>query len=157
MSVCRRMVHVGIGIAALLSAACGSGNSTTSSTATSPSPVLTTDTFTGTISPLGTAANTFTVNYAGAYSNASVTVTSLTTAAGALPQSITIGVGFGSTNLGVCTRSASFTNPAAPLNTELNTNGTPFIAGTYCIQVFDNPDAPTVTEPLNYALTVKHY
>ncbi len=136
----------------LLVSTCSNNN-----TATTPSAVLATENLTGTISPLGTASNNFTVNYSAAYSNASITVTSLKTVADGTPQAITIGVGFGSTNLGVCTRSATFSNGAAPLNAELPTTGSPFIAGVYCVQIYDNPDSPTVTEPLTYAVTVKHY
>jgi len=136
-------------------AACGGSNNPAAPT--TPAAVLATETFTGTISPLGTAFNSFTVNYAGSNSDASITVTSLTTVASGTPQAITIGIGFGTVNLGVCTRSASYTNPAAPLNTELTTTGMPFSAGSFCVQVFDNTSAPTVTEPLNYSITVKHY
>ena len=121
-----------------------------------PTPLPITDKFTGTIAPLGTDSHNFTVVYSG-YSDASFTITSLTTVADGTTPAISIGVGFGTTNVGVCTRSAGFTNPSAPLATELSTTGTPFTPGVFCIQVFDNPDSPTVTEPLNYAITVKHY
>jgi hypothetical protein len=148
----RLVVILGLVFGTGSAAGCGS-----STTATTPSAVLTTDTFTGTISPLGTDSHTFTVNYGSAYSDASITVTSLATVANGTARAITVGVGFGTSNLGVCTRSASYSNAAAPLNTELPTSGAPFIAGLYCVQVFDNTDNPTVTEPLTYAITVKHY
>jgi hypothetical protein len=77
--------------------------------------------------------------------------------ANATPQPITIGVGFGEISVGVCTRLGSLSNPAAPLNTELPTTGGVFSPGTFCVQVFDNPVSPTVTEPLNYTITVRHY
>lgn len=125
--------------------------------ATLPTPVLSTDTFTGTITPLGTAFHSFTVNYDGSYTDASITVNSLTSVATGTAQSITIGVGFGSLSLGVCTRASTLTNPAAPVGTELPTSGGTFGPGTYCVQVFDNTGAPTVTEPLNYSIAVKHY
>jgi len=64
------------------------------------------------------------------------------------------GVGFGTLNLGVCT--PVLTNPAATIGGELPTNTSPFVTGTYCVQVFDNPAAPTVPEPLTYSITVKH-
>ena len=44
-------------------------------------PVLTTDVFTGTIAPLGTSHHPFTVNYAVSNTDASLTLTSLTTVA----------------------------------------------------------------------------
>jgi hypothetical protein len=124
-------------------------------TPVAPDPVLSTDVFTGTISPLGVSFHTFTVNYTYAFSGASVTVTNLTTVANSTPQSITIGVAFGAINFGVCNQ--VITNSAVALNTEITTSSDTFGAGTYCVQVFDNTAAPTVTEPLNYSITVKHY
>jgi len=132
---------------------CGS-NSTTPTTPTPVTPTQVSDTFTGTIAPLGTDTHNFTVTYT-AGSNASITINSLVTVADQTPQSITIGVGFGYLNLGVCT--VVLTNPAAPLGTELATTSQPFSNGTFCVQVFDNTAAPTVLEPLTYSLTVKHY
>lgn len=150
----RRMARAAVIAGCLLGAgaaiSCGNGNTT------SPTALPIVDKFTGTIAPLGTDSHNFTIVYSG-YSDASFTVTSLTTVADGTTPSISIGVGFGTTNVGVCTRSTGFTNPSAPLNAELATTGTPFTPGLYCIQVFDNPDSPTVTEPLNYAITVKHY
>lgn len=128
-----------------------------SATAMTPSPVLATDTFTGTINPLGSASHSFVVTYASANSDASITVNSLVSVATETAQAITIGVGFGTVNVGVCTRVTGYTNVAAPLNTALTTNTSPFAAGTFCVQIFDNPDAPTVTEPLTYSVSVKHY
>ena len=113
-----------------------------------------TDTFTGTINPLGTDSKNFTVTYT-LGSNASITVNSLVTVADQTPQSITIGVGFGYLNLGVC--NVVITNPAATLGAELTTTTSPFASGTFCMEVFDNTAAPTVTEPLTYNVTVKHY
>ena len=145
-------VIIGLGLAT----ACG-GSTSPTAPASTPAPVLTTETFTGTIAPLGTDSHTFTVNYAASNSDASVTITSLSTISTGAAQTISIGVGFGSTNLGVCSRASNYSNPAAPLNTELQTSGAPFIAGSYCVQLFDNTSSPTVTEPLNYSITVKHY
>jgi hypothetical protein len=86
-----------------------------------------------------------------------VTVTSLTSVATGAPENITIGVAFGSTNLGVCTPSTTVSNPAASVGTELPTSGAPFINGAYCVTIFDNPAAPTVTEPISYSLAVRHF
>jgi hypothetical protein len=124
---------------------------------TAPSAELTTETFTGTLAPRGLSFHTFTVNYSFAYSDASVTVTKLTTVADGTEKQITVGVGFGTISVGACTRAAALTNPTAAYNTELPTNGSPFLAGTYCVAIFDNTDAPTVTEALTYTLVVKHY
>jgi hypothetical protein len=124
---------------------------------TAPSATLETETFTGTLSPLGLSSHAFNVQYGSAYSDASVTVTRLVTVADGSERQISVGVGFGTVNVGSCTRAAALTNPTAPYNVELPTNGSPFLAGTYCIAIFDNTDAPTVTEPLTYTMVVKHY
>jgi hypothetical protein len=155
----RRIARFAAGTSAIivLGLATACGGSTSPTTPTTPAPVLTTETFTGTIAPLGIDSHTFTVNYAASYSDASVTITSLSTVSTGAAQTIAIGVGFGSTNLGVCSRASNYTNPAAPLNTELQTSGAPFTAGPYCVQLFDNTTSPTVTEPLKYSITVKHY
>ena len=154
--IARPLCRLALSASVVLGTGCGGSDSDTT-TPTSPSAVLATETFTGTINPLGSASHTFTVTYATAYTNASMTITTLATIASSETQPTTIGVGFGTTNVGVCTRSANFTNAAAPLNTELATNGAPFIAGTYCIQLFDNAESPTITEPVAYSVTVKHY
>jgi hypothetical protein len=144
------------GLFIIVGAAVGCGGNTPSAPST-PAAVLNTESFSGTIAPGGTASNAFTVLYSAAYSDASVTIMSLTTVADGTAQPITIGIGFGTTSLGVCSRASQYSNPTAPLNTELQTSGAPFIAGTFCVQLFDNPNAPTVTEPLNYTISVKHY
>ncbi len=131
-------------------AGCGSSSPTAPTT-----PTIISDMFTGTLSPLGTDAHGFTINYAGGASDASITVTALATVANQTPLTITIGVGFGTLNLGVCT--PALTIPVAAIATELSTNTSPFVNGTYCVLVFDNPTAPTVTEPITYSITVKHY
>ena len=120
-------------------------------------PVLTTDVFTGTIVPLGASHHPFTVNYAVSNTDASLTLTSLTTVANGSVPAITVGLAFGNLNGGVCTRAPSYTRTAVSVNQELPTVDLPFSAGLFCVQIFDNPDRPTVTEPLNYSLTVRHY
>ncbi|MCC7010072.1 MAG: hypothetical protein IT184_14795 [Acidobacteria bacterium] len=134
-----------------VAAACNKNDST------APSPILTTDTFSGTINPGSVSSHAFNVNYSYAYTDANFTISSLTSASSGNPVSITLGVGFGTYSVGVCTRVAGVTNPTAPISQKLPTNTQPFGPGTYCIQVFDNPDAPTVTEPLKYTLVVEHY
>jgi len=143
-------------VAAIISLAGGLGLAIgCSGSPAAPAPMQVSVNFNGTINPLGSSFNTFTVNYTGGTSDASVEVTSLTTVATGAPVSITIGLGYGLVSLGVC--NLSIVNPTAPLNTALPTSGEPFSAGTYCIEIFDNTAAPTVTQPLNYALTVTHY
>jgi hypothetical protein len=128
-------------------------------TPTEPTPeaVIITDVFTGVIAPLGTNTHSVTVVYTYAATNASAIVTSLTSVADGTSKPVTIGLGFGTVNLGACTRVASVTNPVAPFNQELFVPEGTFGPGLYCFQVFDNPAAPTVTEPLNYSITVRHY
>jgi hypothetical protein len=120
-------------------------------------PILATDDFTGTIGPGGTASHTFTVRYAFDFTEASVTVMSLTSVATGAAPNITIGIAFGNISQGVCTRAPSYTNPQAIVNQEQRPGDLPFQAGAYCVQIFDNPAATTVTEPLNYTLRVLHY
>ena len=124
---------------------------------TAPTPTLKTETFTGTLGPREVKSHTFTIEYNAAYSDASVTVKKLTSLADGTDKDITVGVGFGTISVGVCTRAAAYTNVAAPLNVELPTSGSAFSAGTYCISIFDNLDAQTVTETLSYSIDVKHY
>ena len=120
-------------------------------------PTLTTETFAGTLQPLGTSSHSFTVRYLVTSTDASVTVTSLTAVSSNSPANVTIGVAFGNANTGVCTRAPSYTNVAARLNEAVRTVDVPFTGGVYCVQIFDNPANPTVTEPLNYSLSVTHY
>jgi hypothetical protein len=128
-------------------AACNNGSTT-------PTPVLSTENLTGTVAVQGSDSKRFTVNYALTASDASVTVTGLTTAAGAAVTT-TIGVAFGQVAFdGSCTAAAQYTANAATIGQELVAYGAFLGPIVYCIKVFD---AGTLTEPLNYAITVKHY
>lgn len=147
-----QLLLVGLVCIVTAAAACNKNKSTTN-----PSPILTTETFSGTINPGGKSNHVFVVNYTYAYTDAAFTLTSLTSVANGSTPSITLGVGFGNYSVGNCTTVSNVTNPAAPLNQKLPTTGQQFGPGTYCIQVFDNPDAPTVTEQLRYTLAVEHY
>jgi hypothetical protein len=139
----------------LFGAACGSSNDSTG-----PSPILSTETFTGTLQPLGTDFKTFTVAFTAAPTELSVVVNTLTTVANSTPVTgITIGVGFGGVSSGAC--SVQIGNPAATLGQELFVpNGAS--AGTYCVLISDCPAGATgctsrLTEPVTYSMTVKHY
>ena len=121
---------------------------------TAPTPVLIEDTFTGTVSTGGADTKTFVVQYQANYSDASVIVTSLSTAATGTPLTTTIGVGFGTVAAdGSCARDPNFSSAAAVIGQELLATGV-FLDGTYCIQVFD---AGSLTEPVAYGVTVRHY
>lgn len=111
-----------------------------------PSPVLAAETFTGTLAPQAVASHTFTVKYAFSATDLSVIVNSLAPLSG-----ITVGVAFGTVSGTTCTVAVS--QPAAPIGQELFANGGAS-AGTYCVQIFD---AGTLTDTVNYSITVKHY
>ena len=141
-------------VAVLLAIAAGCGS------ATAPSPTQQTETFTGTLQPLGTDFKTFTIVYTQASSDLSVTVDSLKTVAASTPVTgITIGIGFGAVSGSSC--SLQIQTPTAALATELFApNGAS--AGTYCVQIFDCPTGTTgcssmLTEPVTYSMTVKHF
>jgi len=119
-----------------------------------------TETFTGTLQPLGADYKTFAVVYTQSATDLSVTVSSLTTAANSTPVTgITIGVGFGSVSGSTC--SLQVQTPVATLGQELFApNGAS--SGTYCVQIFDCPDGMTgctslLTEAVTYSMSVKHY
>jgi hypothetical protein len=136
-----------------INAACGGSP-------TAPTPVATTDTFTGTLQPLGIDFKTFIIAYTQGTSDLSVTVNSLSTAAGSTPVTgITIGVGVGTVSGTTC--SLQLQTPVAALGQELLApNGAS--AGTYCVEIFDCPTGSTgctstLTEPVTYSMTVKHF
>jgi hypothetical protein len=129
-------------------AGCGNKN-------TSPSPVLTTETFSGTVAMQGTSNQNFTVNYQLGYSDAAAKITSLKTVANGTDVNKTIGVGFGTIAFdGGCSRSATYTANAATINQLLTASGIFFGPTVYCVQVFD---AGTLTEPVVYTIEVQHY
>jgi len=136
-----------------IASACGS------STPVAPTPVQQTENFTGTLQPLGVDFKTFTIASQNA-TDLSVTINSLTTVAAGTPVTgITIGVGFGAVSTGSCVLQVS--SVAAPLGQELFVqNGAS--AGSYCVEIFDCPAGTggctsTLTEPVTYSMTVKHY
>jgi hypothetical protein len=127
---------------------------------TAPSPVLQTETFTGTLQPLGIDVKTFAVVYTQGSTDLSVIINSLTTVASSTPVTgITIGIGFGSVSGSTC--SLQVQTPIATLGQELFApNGAS--PGTYCVQIFDCPSGTTgctstLTEAVSYSMTVKHY
>jgi hypothetical protein len=125
-----------------------------------PTPVLQTETFTGTLQPLGIDFKTFVVGFTQSSTDLSVIVNSLTTVAGSAPVTgITIGIGFGAVSGSTC--SLQIQTPVATLGQELFApNGAS--PGTYCVQIFDCPTGATgctslLTEAVTYSMTVKHY
>ena len=130
------------------------------SSPTAPTPVPQTETFTGTLQPLGVDFKTFAVAYAQGSTDLSVIVNSLTTVASSTPVTgITIGVGFGAVSGSSCVLQVQ--TPVANLGQELFApNGAS--AGSYCVQIFDCPTGATgctslLTEAVTYSMTVKHY
>ncbi len=144
------------GLAALLLvvvAGCGKS-------ATAPSPTLQTETFTGTLQPLGSDFKTVTVSFTQGVTDLSVSIDSLKKVSDASAVTgITIGVGFGTVSGSTC--SLQVQTSTANLGQELFApNGAG--AGTYCVQIFDCPTgstgcSSTLTESVNYSMTVKHY
>ena len=132
----------------------GCGGSPTSAT-----PVPKTETFTGTLQPMGTDVKAFTISYAQGTSDLSITVNSLTTSAGTPVTGITIGIGVGTLSGSACT--LQIQTPDATLGQELFApNGAS--AGAYCVQIFDCPAGstgctPMLPEPVAYSMTVKLY
>jgi hypothetical protein len=129
-------------------------------TPTAPTPVLQTETFTGTLQPLGLDVKTFAVVYTQSTTDLSVIINSLTTVAGSTSVTgITMGIGFGSLSGSTC--SLQVQTPIATLGQELFApNGAS--PGTYCVQIFDCPSGTTgctstLTEAVTYSMTVKHY
>jgi len=146
-----RLATLGL-VLLLCSSACGS--------ATAPDPVLQTETFTGTLQPFGTDFKTFTIAYTQSTSDLSVSVDSLKTVADGTPiTGITIGVGFGAVSGSTC--SLQVQTATATLNQELFApNGAS--SGAYCVEIYDCPAgttgcSSTLTEPVTYSMTVRHY
>jgi hypothetical protein len=134
-----------------MSTGCGSS--------TAPTPVATSQTFTGVLQPLGVDFKTFSVSAQGV-TDLSITINSLATVAASTPVTgITVGVGIGSVSGTTC--AVQVQNPAAVLGQELFApNGAS--AGSYCVQISDCPTGTsgctsTLTEPVNYSMTVKHF
>ncbi len=128
--------------------------------ATAPSPTLQTETFTGTLQPLGSDFKTVTVSFTQSITDLSVSVDSLKKVSDASAVTgITIGVGFGTVSGSTC--SLQVQTPTANLGQELSApNGAG--AGTYCVEIFDCPTgstgcSSTLTEPVTYSMTVRHY
>lgn len=133
------------------------------SSPTAPTPVLQTANFTGTLQPEGVDFKTFTVTFTQGPTDLSVTVNSLTTVANSTPVTgITIGVGFGVVSGTSCVMQIQ--TPVAQIGQELFAPSGAS-AGAYCVQIFDCPPAAAeatgctslLTEPVNYAMTVRHH
>jgi hypothetical protein len=129
-------------------------------TQTVPTPVLKTETKTGTVNPAGLDAKGFNVDYAFSGTDGVITLKGLTSQATGAAVTTTIGLAFGAPAFdGTCTRAPQFTINAAVIGTPYSTNGAvPFIAGSYCIVVFDgNPSTLTDIGPVNYTVEIQHY
>jgi len=145
------LAPLALAIAVLAATSCGKSSTTT----TAPTPVLVTDSLVGTVQVLGVDTKPFSVQYPYAYTEASITVTSMKSVAtgAAIDPATTIGVAFGTILAdGTCSRS-SIAEPATMLNQE-KVSPAVFLNGLYCMQIFDSG---TLLEPINYAITLKHY
>jgi len=141
-----------LGCAVLALTGCGS--------ATAPDPVIQSETFSGTLQPLGTDFKPFTISYTQGTTDLSVIIDSLKKVSdGSSVTGITIGIGFGTLSGSTCALQVQ--QPVAALAQELFApNGAS--AGSYCVQIYDCPTGTagctsTLTEPVTYSMTVKHY
>jgi len=133
-----------IALVACLAISAGCDNSG-DSTSTGPSLPLTTDTFTGTLDPLGTAFHPFTVAQAG---ELDITLTAV-----GPPPTIFMGLGIGtlSSDSASCSLDTRF-------NVVVQASMTPQIpvnagAGRYCVQIVD---VGNQTGQVSYTITVAH-
>ena len=123
-----------------LGAACD--NNTTPTTPTPP--VLTTDTFTGTLVANGGITHQFSASRTG-------TVTATLTAVGP-DSSKTVGFSMGTVIGTVC--QAVLANDAAVQNAALS--ATASTQGTYCVRIYDVGSITAATGPFTYTITVQH-
>jgi hypothetical protein len=133
-----------IAVLACIALSAGCDNSGGSTTPTAPI-LLTTETFTGTVQPMGSDSHNFTVTQGG---EVDVTLT----AAGP-PPTIFMGLGLGTpgTTSGTCTLQSG-------LGVSVQAGGPPLVAsassaGTYCFSVVDIGNQ---TAPVDYTVTVSH-
>jgi hypothetical protein len=152
MRAVARLVFPLLGCAVLALAGCGS--------ATAPDPVLQTETFSGTLQPLGIDFKTFNIAYTQGTTDLSVSVDTLKKVSdGSAVTGITIGVGFGNPSGSTCALQVQ--TPVAGLAQELFApNGAS--AGSYCVQIYDCPAGTTgcssmLPEAVTYSMTVRHY
>ena len=142
----RRFPAVLVGVLTTFAVGCGSP--------AAPTPVMEIENFTGTLAVLGKDFKPFTVTYSATASDASITVTAITAVDDQAAVATTIGVGFGEPAAdGSCTRSATHSTNTAQIGQELIATAA-FGPGPYCVQIFD---AGTLTESVNYAMTVRHF
>jgi len=138
------MKRLALFVVVAFTAACG--GSSTSPTTVSSNSTVTTETFTGTVQPLGTNVHTFTVTTPG-----SVTVTM--TAAGP-PPTISMGLGVGNPNsAGNCIFLSGGTTTAIASATTPQLQGTLASSGAYCVAIGDIGNA---AGPIAYSVTVSH-
>jgi hypothetical protein len=131
-------------LTALATVTLGACKKASTATPITPTPVTTTETFSGTIPQLGSAAHSFTVA-------ANRTITISLTSIGPL-ATMSIGLGVGSWNGTTCTVITQ--NDNARANSAAALTGTA-VAGNFCAKVYDSgniPDGTTVT----YTIQVVH-
>ena len=125
--------------AALLASAC---NDPVPPATPSPVPPTVTDTFTGTLTVLGTNSHPFVVNEVG---GVKVTLTSVDPKA-----KLSIAVGTPSTTTGLCIAINSVTTDPGP---QPQLAGTASVKGPFCLAV---SDVGNITESTSYTVTVLH-
>lgn len=132
----KRSLALAIG-AALVAAACSDPAAPATPTPATPT---VSETFTGTLLPLGTDTHPFTVNQIGGIE---VSLTGVTPGA-------SVGVGVGTPSGANCLLIDNLTVVASP-NAQLR--GTATVTGSFCVSVFD---VGNLVESVNYTVTVLH-
>jgi hypothetical protein len=125
---------------ALMTAACSQSSAATT-LAPTPAATVTTDTFTGTLIPLGTNSHSFTVAATGA-----VNITLLSVGP---PATITVGLGVGTPSATSCALIQAVSTPAGTIAQLSGTAN----AGAFCISVFD---VGNLSASVDYTVTVSH-
>ena len=144
----RRLTQTGVaaGLSVVVASAVACGGSSNTSNIVSPSATVTTETFTGTISPGTSKVHTFTVTAPG-------TVSVTMTAAGP-PSTITMGLGIGNPDAnGNCIFLSGGTTQAIASTTTPQLTGTLTASGAYCVAIGDIGNA---AGPITYSISVSH-
>jgi hypothetical protein len=130
-------------LTALATVTFGACKKASTATPTTPTPVTTTETFSGTIPQLGSAAHAFTVAANG-------TITISLTSVGPL-ATMAIGLGVGSWDGTTCTVITQNDNARAG---SIALTGTA-VAGSFCAKVYDSGNIPDLTT-VTYTIEVVH-
>jgi hypothetical protein len=127
-------------LAGIVAAGCG-GSDNTPTAPTEPTPVLTTETFSGTITVNGAQTHPFAVSRAGTVSAQIKTLSD---------ETVVIGISLGTWNGAAC--QIVIANDAAVLGNAVT--GTAQSTGQFCVRLYD---VGRLTAGVNYSVEVSHY